>query len=508
MSRTFFYSIIAILVLAGISIAAVRQLQTNLPFFPGEQKDVWLVEARIDYTAQGASSVSFALPDQNPHFRLFSEYAASPGFGFSIVERESHQRRGIWSKREAQGPQTLYYKAQLIAEKNTAVIVEPPTLVSPRAVFWDAPEATAATQLIATAMATSNNPASLTRELIKLINNPAVDQNAALLLEHQPQTALLLEALLNQAGVPAHIVLGLYLEDSRRRQSLTTMVEIYDAPEWVVVNPQTGEQGTPDNLLLWHRGVDGLLDVTGGRNSSVSFSMIQQTVPALQLAQGEVSDNVFDLISIHRLPIEEQSMFKLLFLLPLGAIVVVFMRLIVGLQTSGTFMPILLALAFLHTSLVPGLISFSLIVTIGLLLRGYLSHLNLLMVARIASLIVIVVFIISLMSFISYKLGIDTGITSTFFPMIIIAWTIERMSILWEEEGASEVLKQGLGSLFVAVLAYLLMTSPTLSHLSFNFPELNLILLAAILLMGQYTGYRLSELRRFRDILKVIRRAK
>jgi hypothetical protein len=42
------------------------------------------------------------------------------------------------------------------------------------------------------------------------------------------------------------------------------------------------------------------------------------------------------------------------------------------------------------------------------------------------------------------------------------------------------------------------MQSALLKHLSFNFPELNLVLLALILAMGQYTGYKLSELRRFR----------
>jgi type II secretory pathway component PulM len=61
---------------------------------------------------------------------------------------------------------------------------------------------------------------------------------------------------------------------------------------------------------------------------------------------------------------------------------------------------------------------------------------------------------------------------------------------------------QGGGSLFVAVVAYLLMRQPLLEHLSFNFPELNLVLLAAILAMGQYTGYKLSELRRFRAMLE------
>lgn len=193
-------------------------------------------------------------------------------------------------------------------------------------------------------------------------------------------------------------------------------------------------------------------------------------------------------------------MFKMLLLLPLGAAVVVFMRVLVGVQTAGTFMPVLIALAFLQTSLVPGLLSFVSVVLIGLVMRSYLSRLSLLLVSRIATLIVLVIFIISALSIIGYQLGYSTGMTITFFPMIIIAWTIERMSILWEEEGAREVMVQGGGSLLVAVIAYLLMRLPIVSHLSFNFPELNLVLLALILAMGQYTGYKLSELRRFRAI--------
>ena len=74
------------------------------------------------------------------------------------------------------------------------------------------------------------------------------------------------------------------------------------------------------------------------------------------------------------------------------------------------------------------------------------------------------------------------------------------MSILWEEEGPHEVLVQGGGSLLVAVLAYLAMSNRLVSHLTFNFPELTLSLLGIILLLGKYTGYRLSELYRFRNL--------
>ena len=86
----------------------------------------------------------------------------------------------------------------------------------------------------------------------------------------------------------------------------------------------------------------------------------------------------------------------------------------------------------------------------------------------------------------------------TFFPTIILSWTIERMSILWEEEGGHEVLIQGSGSLIVAVATYLAVSNQFIAHLTFNFPELMLSLLGVILILGQYSGYRLSELYRFR----------
>ena len=86
--------------------------------------------------------------------------------------------------------------------------------------------------------------------------------------------------------------------------------------------------------------------------------------------------------------------------------------------------------------------------------------------------------------------------------MIILSWTIERMSILWEEEGPKEVLKQGFGSLLTAVLAYLAMNNPWVRHITFNFLGVQLILMAVILLLGNYTGYRLLELRRFQPLAK------
>jgi hypothetical protein len=496
--RTFF-TILVLMALSGILIAVLRHISTGTPYLPGQEKSVWLVEARIDFEADGGPvTASLSLPDTRmPGFELYQEQAASPGYGFVILT-ENGNRRAQWTKREAQGPQSLYYSAQLVETGSDSTGgADEPGVGETQLDYWEEAQELAAREVLDRARATSSSPESLTRELVKLLNSPE-SQNTALLRSNTGSQADLLMHLLARADIPTRLVMGLYLEDARRRQTLTPMVEIYTGEQWLLVNPVSGEFGVPPNLLLWHRGGISVLDVSGGSKSRVHFSMIRQTVPAVQLAQVKDSDSLFTRLGVQRLPIEEQSMFKLLLLLPLGAAVVVFMRVIIGLKTSGTFMPVLIALAFLQTSLLAGLISFVLIVAAGLALRSYLSRLNLLLVSRIATLIVLVVFMISAFSIIGYQLGFSTGMTITFFPMIIIAWTIERMSILWEEDGPSEVMRQGGGSLLVAVLAYLMMQTPIFVHLTFNFPELNLVLLACILAMGQYTGYKLSELRRFR----------
>ncbi|MFO7861758.1 MAG: inactive transglutaminase family protein [Desulfosalsimonas sp.] len=495
-SKSAFYIVVLILVLTGLGLGWLRHVNLDIPLVPGRTRPVWHIEARIDFVAEGEPvKVNLDLPGSPPGFAQVSEQAASTGYGFSIVDT-STGRRAEWTRRGARGDQTLYYKVQMTPEPDAgreSRVKQPP---EPETVYWDPLQATAAHQLEEQAWEKSSTPISFARELIKQLNASEPDQNASLLLSQYPLPELLMR-LLNHAGIAARVSMGLELQDARRYQSLKPILEVFDQDRWVPVDPQTGSHGLPENMLLWHRSGKSLLDVTGGSNSEIHFSMIRQTLPAMDLARLQFHDGGLSRLSLYSLPIEEQSVFKLLLLLPVGALIITFMRIVIGIRTSGTFMPVLIALSFLQTQLVQGIAAFVIIVALGLMLRGYLSRLNLLMVARISTLIVLVIFLTSMISVIGYELGVNLGLTITFFPMIIIAWTIERMSILWEEEGSREVLIQGLGSLSVAVLAYLCMRMPIVRHLTFNFPEVHLILLAGILTMGQYTGYKLTELKRF-----------
>ena len=47
------------------------------------------------------------------------------------------------------------------------------------------------------------------------------------------------------------------------------------------------------------------------------------------------------------------------------------------------------------------------------------------------------------------------------------------------------------------------MTNSHIEYLMYNFPELLLVLMGICVLMGRYTGLRLTELWRFREFAKI-----
>ena len=145
---------------------------------------------------------------------------------------------------------------------------------------------------------------------------------------------------------------------------------------------------------------------------------------------------------------------------------------------------------------------FCFIVGIGLVTRFYLDRLKLLLVARLAAILIIVVILMAAISILSHKLGLHRGLSISLFPMVILTMTIEHMTIVWEERGAKQALQQGAGSLLVAVLSYPLLSLEFVQNFLFIYTELLLIVLAITLLLGRYTGYRLTELWRFKALAR------
>lgn len=488
----------ALLISLGLAHSAWRHLVHQVPLLPGGQQEFWDIEARVELQALGdAVQVKLAVPQDQPGFLLQTEHTASPGYGVNFVNQDG--RHLEWSIREAEGLQWLYYRAQFKVDPQhqKGAVDEPPRV---RSQSWDDPIETAAAQVLRRSWQESADAFSLAQALTRRLVASDNENVALLLSELEPEIALV--NLLNEAQIPARILYGLRLEDGRRNQRLQPLVQVFQDQDWRLYDPVSAQESPQQKYLLWQLTEGPVLEVVGARDSRVHFSMLSSQEPASggvhALAAGDALLN----LSIHSLPISEQAIFRTLMLLPVGALVVVLLRVLVGLKTSGTFMPVLIALAFLEMSLLPGVITFLLIIAAGLILRQLLAYLNLLLVARVAAVIVCVIGLIALMSVVSFHAGISEGMQVTLFPMIILAWTIERMSILWEEEGAKEVMVQGLGSLMTAIAAFTVMDFSWMRYWLFNFPGMQLVVMALILIAGSYTGYRLVELWRFRPLIK------
>ena len=206
--------------------------------------------------------------------------------------------------------------------------------------------------------------------------------------------------------------------------------------------------------------------------------------------------------SLLSLPLQAQQTYRILLMVPIGAFIMLLLRNLVGVKTYGTFMPVLIALAFRETALLAGIVLFVLVVGFGLLVRFYLERLRLLLVPRLTAILILVVLLMAAVSVFSNRLGLEVGLSVALFPMVIMAMTIERMSVAWDERGAGTAIREGIGTLMVAALAYVAMSWPPLEHLVFVYPETLLVLFALALLLGRYSGYRLSELVRFRALAR------
>ena len=86
--------------------------------------------------------------------------------------------------------------------------------------------------------------------------------------------------------------------------------------------------------------------------------------------------------------------------------------------------------------------------------------------------------------------------------MVILTNLVERFYVTSEEDSIFQALRLLLTSVLMALVIYLLLSWPRLGDLLFDYPELHFFTVAALVLMGRYTGYRLTELVRFRDLVQ------
>ena len=505
MKHTRHWIVLAIgLALLGLTFFLYKVQVLGYPMFAAETSKVWRVQAQVEIDpGSGPVKVMMQLPHlaAAPNFELSNENFVSRGFGLTVDER-SFSREVTWAIRRAREDQTLYYSGVYYQNDKPAEIAPAPPVASVPQL--EEPFQTALADIVDDVRSESADIQSFAAEVFNRINDPSPEENVALFIEGPLglERARIAQMVMAGARISTVLVNGIRLGDDVRRAEIETLLGVHNGSQWLIFDPLTGDQGLPDNFLIWWTGEQPMVNINGGRVEESTISVRSQTVSSLELATKRTTSRHEQFLeySLLSLPVQTQGVYEVLLLIPIGAFVIVILRNLIGVRSFGTFMPVLIALAFRETELLAGIILFTVIITLGLVIRFYLEKLRLLLVPRLTVIVTIVVLLMAFVSIISNRLGIEVGLSIALFPMVIIAMVIERMSIVWEEQGAGRAIIDGIGSLVIASLAYLVMGIDLFSHWVVVFPELLFVLLGATIALGRYTGYRVSDLFRFREL--------
>ncbi len=461
-------------------------------FIPKQTTKVWTIEAHVSFEPNGDPiKVSIATPTISDDFKILDEDIVAPKYK---VQKQAKQNRVILTSDNLEAEQNIYYRVLLFDNEDTRGKTAAPVPPKPEKPIFDAQMTATAEKLMQQAEAM---PGDEVQKVIRLFNQTPPDSTvvAFLPMKKTPKDVLnAIRTLLDFKGIPNRTARGIRLEEDKQSFTADLMLEAYADGVWKLYNIETGKKGKPENFVLFQRGGESLIDVEGGNNSTIKFSVMKSITSSLSLAgkRAKLANQETSFgFSVFNLPLNEQNTIKWLTIFPLAILVIVLIRNVVGILTMGTFTPMLIALALVKTGLVPGLICFSIILAVGLLL-----------VPRISAVVIFVILMMQLMTILGYRFSVDIGLSAVFFPIIIMAWIIERASITWEEEGSSNALREVFFSVIAAIITYAIISNEVIRHIMFVFNELNLVILFIVMLLGTYTGYRLTELKRFAPLVK------
>jgi hypothetical protein len=494
---------VALLVLS-FALISYRILWLKYPIFPAAPARVW--QLSMDASIKGGekeTAVMIGVPSTQ-RGRLVIEEHFHPGtLSFNLL-REGPNQIGVWSGAISPKGELIGYSSTIQVQPQRLLKTLPPML-GPYPKNIGETERKLAMRLVG--KWDPLPPTERLRRIAAAVNGfwgallpNAQDLRAwsALQDTHGRVTASLV--LLRAAGLPAQAVEGLPLTESVT-SSTVIWIEVWTGQEWESLQPEKGEiYQKPLPLLPLTTGGLPAVRTLHGELSEVRWTLNREIINQWRMKFERImrSNRWLDRWSLFRLPEEFQKTFRILILVPIGALMICLLRNIVGLPTFGVFLPVLLALAFRNTGLTYGLGIFWGVVLIGYVVRRWIDKLRLLLVPRLSVILTLVILCITVLALLGNKFGLREFMAVGLLPFVILTMTIERFFVIIEEVGPREGFWTAAGSAGVAVVTYGILEIEPLQLTFFVYPELLLAVAAVQVLLGRYTGYRLLELFRFR----------
>lgn len=530
MSRTVRAALLALFLAAlGITIFLHKVLVSDMPLLPNQTLQTWYVEAKLSLQARAPigeavsglpERIQMQLPAASGRFEIFREDFEHDGFERQTVPSSESPNRAIEFVQQPQlgRDRVLFYRAIIdeqrpkndsassVSSIGRQLIDQNFDRFNNRNEIEDNIEENlpdeAILSLLAEASGQEKDTFAIARNLYQLTLQSSDLRVQAVqdTLGGERSAVELTAFLLGRAQVESRVGNGLLLtQEEVYASDFVHWLEVWDGEAWLAYDPITDSFGPQNRYLTWWYGQTPVVSVEGDGNVSLEVLVRPNTDIGFsqELWRDRASASPLINYSLLRLPLTTQSVFQVLVLIPIGALVISALHQIIGITTFGTFTPVLIALSFREIGLWSGIAAFVLIVALGLLVRAHFERLQLLVVPRLSAILTTTVLIMIGLAVLLDVFQVELGLSLSLFPIVILAMTIEKAALMWEEDGAAEVGIAGLGTAAVAIIGFLCMTNSYVQHLAFNFPELLLPVLGLNLMVGRYNGYKLSEYLRF-----------
>ena len=304
-------------------------------------------------------------------------------------------------------------------------------------------------------------------------------------------------ALARLNGIPARLIGGVILEPGVKKTS-HQWVEAYVGGQWVPFDPLNGHFAEiPANYLQLYSDDKFLFSHERDINFDYAFRIRRLLAPPSSAIQPEESQRNSWLAGVSRFIATNKQISGVFLLFPLAALIVTFCRNVTGLRTFGVFLPMLVAAGCVYTGFLPGMLGFLAILGVGAAAHRLFRGMRVLIIPRIAAVITVLTVLILTGGVLVGESASHRLALLALFPVVILSFAAERLQEMAEQSRAVELIRAIAWTMFVTLLCYLAFSSVLLRGIFFQFPELLLVVLAAQLAVGRWTGIRATEYHRF-----------
>jgi len=193
----------------------------------------------------------------------------------------------------------------------------------------------------------------------------------------------------------------------------------------------------------------------------------------------------------------------LILMFPVIATLIVFLRQVLGIKAFGIYTPLIITFAFLAThDLRYGIAIFISVILVGMLTRFLLRPLRLLYLPRVAIMLSVVAAAMLILLTFGGSLR-RTGLAAvSIFPILIMITLVEKFVAIQIEKGDKTAIILAIETLIISIVGYFIASWHFLIQALIYWPWIILFTFPINIILGKWTGLRISEYFRFKEIMK------